>query len=225
MKRISDTQRAPRIGLSTWLLMGIILGILLGFSLGRSSSRFDGSAFDKVLDWPFLLLVCTVFIVFVFQEELAGVLGRGDITLSWGERSIRLRDLSTNLDEELDPIRDDIEEIKKALPAFWLHATNRESKLRFQGFDQILVQDEKPNVPRSEATFVRQSLSEDQRHAALQKMKRALADTDFRWRSIERLAIAAGLHEDDALGILRSDPEVVLGKGKSGRRIARLVSR
>jgi hypothetical protein len=225
MAKASDTQKAPRIGLSTWLLMGVIVGILLGFSLGRSSTRFEGSGFDKFLDWPFLLLVCTVFIVFVFQEELAGVLGRGDITLSWGERSIRLRDLSTNLDEELDPIRDDIEEIKKALPAFWSHATNRESKLRFQGFDQILVEDKTQNVPRSEATFVRQSLSEDQRQAALQKMKRALAETDFRWRSIERLAIAAGLPEDDALGILRSDPEVVLGKGKSGRRIARLVSR
>jgi hypothetical protein len=34
-----------------------------------------------------------------------------------------------------------------------------------------------------------------------------------------------GLTEDDALRILRSDSGAVLGKGKSGRRIARLISR
>jgi hypothetical protein len=42
---------------------------------------------------------------------------------------------------------------------------------------------------------------------------------------VERLSHLAGVSEADALEILRSDPNVVLSRGKSGRQIARLKSR
>jgi hypothetical protein len=56
-------------------------------------------------------------------------------------------------------------------------------------------------------------------------MKQALEDPRYRWRSIERLSHLVGVPEADALNILRGDPEIVLGMGKSGRQIARLKSR
>jgi hypothetical protein len=56
-------------------------------------------------------------------------------------------------------------------------------------------------------------------------MRTALSSGKYLWRSIERLAIIAGVPESAALDILRADPDVVLGMGKSQRQIARLASR
>ena len=58
----------------------------------------------------------------------------------------------------------------------------------------------------------------------LDRMKQALEDPRYRWRSVERLSHIAGLPEADALKILRDDAAIVLGMGKSGREIARLKS-
>jgi hypothetical protein len=56
-------------------------------------------------------------------------------------------------------------------------------------------------------------------------MKEALASGKYRWRSIERLAAIGGVSKSEAMNILGADPEVVFSLGKSGNRIARLVSR
>jgi hypothetical protein len=56
-------------------------------------------------------------------------------------------------------------------------------------------------------------------------MIKALRDEKWTWRSIPTLAIKAGVSEDDALEILRNDPNVVFSVGKSGRRIAKLSVR
>ena len=58
----------------------------------------------------------------------------------------------------------------------------------------------------------------------LNRMKQALEDPRYRWRSVERLSHIAGVPEADALKILRDDAAIVLGMGKSGREIARLKS-
>lgn len=208
--------------LGVWLLFGVIIGMLIGFSLGHSGSYGGAIGFDRFLDWPFLLLVCTIFLVIVFKEDLTGVLNRGDIKLSWGDRSIRLRDLSSNLNEELDPIRDDVEELKKEIESVRLHSSEKQQS--FPTFDPGLLQRISETHNTKPLSF-RQALSEEERKTAVHKMKAALANTEFRWRSVERLAIAAGIQEDEALSLLRTELDVVLGKGITGRRIARLVTR
>jgi hypothetical protein len=62
------------------------------------------------------------------------------------------------------------------------------------------------------------------RDEAFDRMLAAISASRFRWRSIERLAIEAGVSESKAHEILAAHHphEVVLGKGKSGRAIARL---
>ena len=59
----------------------------------------------------------------------------------------------------------------------------------------------------------------------LERMKEALRSEKFTWRSIKTLAIVGGLTESEALSILRNDPDVVLGSGKSGNRLAKLKTR
>lgn len=68
-------------------------------------------------------------------------------------------------------------------------------------------------------------LDEQAREKALERMKDALATGQWRWRSIERLAIIGAVSENQAIDILRKDAEIVFGRGKSGNLIARLKSR
>jgi hypothetical protein len=68
-------------------------------------------------------------------------------------------------------------------------------------------------------------LTSHQWEAAKTRIREALADGKFLWRSIERLAKIAGITEAQAMEILRGDTQVVLSTGKSGRPIARLAAR
>ena len=55
----------------------------------------------------------------------------------------------------------------------------------------------------------------------------SLRDSRFEWRSLERLAIENGLSEDEVMRLFRvyGQGVVRMGKGKSGRRIAKVVGR
>jgi len=160
----------------------------------------------KMLDWPFLAFVILLLAIFLFRRQMASVFGRGDILISWGEnRSIRLRELAASLDEELDPIRDEVNVIKKAIAVI-------EANFKV------------PNAPRMEP-ITKDELVPEQREMAKKRMKEALVTGEYLWRSLDRLAIIGGISESQALDVLRTDSEVVLSIDKSGRRIARLASR
>ena len=57
-----------------------------------------------------------------------------------------------------------------------------------------------------------------------EKIHEALADGKWAWRTVDALAAKVALTAEDTLRILRRDPEIVLGRGKSGKQIARLKS-
>jgi hypothetical protein len=59
----------------------------------------------------------------------------------------------------------------------------------------------------------------------IDRMKKALRSEKFTWRSIKTLADVGGVLESEALNILRNDPDVILGSGKSGSRLAKLKDR
>jgi hypothetical protein len=54
------------------------------------------------------------------------------------------------------------------------------------------------------------------------RMRRALKDSRFDWRTVDRLADIAGVSRDLALDLLRAPPDIELGNGRSGGIIARL---
>lgn len=157
----------------------------------------------KFLEWPFLLFVFLFVLIIIFRRQIRTVLGREDITISWGEgRSIKLRDISDHLDQELDQIREDIQLLKETLHNL-----------------------QKGTSSYDEKTVVSKVLSEQERHDAAKRMIEALEDSKWRWRTLERLSIIAGITESEAIKILRGNHEVVLGQDKSGNHMARLRSR
>jgi hypothetical protein len=66
---------------------------------------------------------------------------------------------------------------------------------------------------------------EESEKVVIDRMKNAMRDERFTWRSIRTLAQVGGLLESETLNILRNDPDVVLGSGKSGARLAKLKDR
>jgi hypothetical protein len=153
----------------------------------------------KLLEWPFLFFLALAVFLAMFRVSLGALLARGDITLSWGDGKIRLLDLSTNLDKDLDPIREDIEAIKQSLA--------------LRGSPQI-----EGSNPPDQAIQPRTA-------AATERILHALITGKYNWRSIERLAAIAGVSEEDAREILSANPNVEFSMGKSGRPIAGLRSR
>lgn len=63
------------------------------------------------------------------------------------------------------------------------------------------------------------------RQGARERIYEALADGKWAWRTVDALAAKAALTAEQTLDLLRRDPEVVLGRGKSGKQIARSKSR
>jgi DNA-binding response OmpR family regulator len=67
---------------------------------------------------------------------------------------------------------------------------------------------------------------EVQRALVFKRIVAALQDDRYSWRTLERLAIDAGVEEGEAHEILAEHPdEIVLGKSHEGKLIARLTSR
>jgi TIR domain-containing protein len=60
---------------------------------------------------------------------------------------------------------------------------------------------------------------------AQRRLREALADSRWAWRSLHALASSAGLDDDAALEMLQADPLVRLGRAKSGKIIAQLKAR
>ena len=64
-----------------------------------------------------------------------------------------------------------------------------------------------------------------QSDGAREKIRQALAEGKWAWRTIDALTAKAALSPEATLKILRQDPEIELGRSKSGRDIARLRTR
>lgn len=162
-----------------------------------------------VLDWPFLLFVGTAVFVWLFRANVAALLGRGDIQISWGEnRHIKLTEISEGIDEEIDPIREEIQLLKNKLAELEALTSSTEGDAT-----------RRPS-PQDEDLCI------EAKETAKKRLISELQTGKYRWRSIETLAQKAAISEGDTLDILRASlSDVVLSTGKSGKQIARHVSR
>lgn len=159
----------------------------------------------KLLDWPMLLFVAIAIVVTIFHNQIASALG-GDIRISWGTGRIRIKQLSKNLDKELDPIRDEIDRIKEAVTVL------ESASARTAG------------APPMQPTETKPLMAEDQQKA-FDRMLDALRDGRYVWRSIERLAIIGRVSEAQAHEMLLGSAKVVVGTSKAQRPLARLKTR
>ena len=176
----------------------------------------------KLLDWPFLLFVIIVGFVALFHKQIANILGH-EFSIKLKELEVRFNALKKEVKEEvgdemqqeLDPLRDDLDtapretrKIKTATTGSHLGGSQVETGAPGA-----------PDTIGATTSPAAQGAYGDQRddEAIRRRMKTALEDERYRWQAISRLGDLAGIDEEHATSILRADPDVVLGKGKSGR--------
>jgi len=81
-------------------------------------------------------------------------------------------------------------------------------------------------TPQMTAPAPQPGPSAERRASAFKRMVEAMQNDRFNWRTVERLAIESGLDEAEAREILAEHlDEVVLGKSREGKLIARLSAR
>jgi TIR domain len=80
-------------------------------------------------------------------------------------------------------------------------------------------------VPSNPASAEKIPTGLTRERAIRKRLKDALVNHRFGWRTIERVAFEAAISEDLAADLLRADPEVRFSKGKSGNVIVGLRSR
>jgi hypothetical protein len=180
--------------------------------LSTTSQQVSGSTpplhhlmLPKLLEAPVLIVVVLIGFAVWLRKEIRSMLSRKSISISWGDGSIQLTDLSENLDKELEPIRDEIEGLKRALSEPSHSDASRHA------------------VPSAPSAVGNNDVSLPP--GASERIEAALEHSQFKWRSIGRLAAAAGITEEQALAAVRVNPKMKLGVGKSGSIIAALKSR
>ena len=82
-----------------------------------------------------------------------------------------------------------------------------------------------PTKEKAQAPKGGENIEYAKRKNAHDRMKAAFLEGDWKYRTIERLAIKGGISEEEAIEILREDPDIILGKTQSGRRTAKLRKR
>jgi hypothetical protein len=178
----------------------------------------------KLLDWPFLLFIVLLGVLIAFQKEFRALLARRDISIKWGDHEIKLRDLSASIDKELDPIRDDLEGLRESPVVFPPGLTSQLINASVRR--AIDMSDASAESSGSGTAQLVSGVTKEQRTSAIRnRLRAALQNSQFRWRSVERLAVTAGISESAVVDFLRGDPEVRLSVGKSGRQIAGLRNR
>jgi len=166
--------------------------------------------FETLLDWPFLAFLLVLIAFWLFRSAIANAIGRGGIAVTWGGNRVAIGEVVEQIDDEL---KQSLEDFKTTMDEV------RALRAEVDALKQAL--------PEAEKTAFSAQAAAPRTDASLwPKMKRALADTKYRWRTLERLAITAGITEQEAHRILADhDDEVVLGSNAAGKVIARLKDR
>ena len=175
---------------------------------------------ERLLDWPFLLFVILAAAIIVFRDPLKQALRSGGVTVEWGDRKLTVGEavqvIDDDLKETLDDFRTSMERIREAEGKIeTLNAAVAELQSKAEGAPSVGIE-----PPRTEPA------APQGRERLWRTLEGSLSDARYRWRSTERLAIIAGVSQDEVREILREHPdEVVISHGKSGREIAGLRSR
>ena len=157
----------------------------------------------KLLDWPFLLFGSLIFLAIFFKKHVAGLLNRGDIHISWGEgKSIRLIDLSDNIDKELTPLNERIDLLEMRLT-------------ELQGIRASALDNTSKEI----------GLSDEDKEESLNNMLQALESRKWTWRTIDRLALAGRVTANQARELLLDRTDVVFGQNKEGQTLVKLRNR
>jgi len=155
----------------------------------------------KLLESPVVLVILVGIVLFLSRTKIAGFIKNRNIEIGWGDKNIKLSELSTSIDQELDPLREEIESLK-----------NEINSLKSEGVSP-------------EETSVVDITDENELKRIKDRIHMALGSTKFKWRSIEQLAKLSRANEKQVLELIASDNTIQVGHDKSGKKLAKFIHR
>lgn len=168
-------------------------------SIGERSSSALKEIVIAGLDSTVLLVLLIFLFIYLFRSNLAGLLKGRNIEIRWGDKQIKLNDLSNNIDQEIDPLREDVEALKYVTKQLQEKAGLRLEKEVSQGEEEL-----------------------DQ---IKKRFYEALRSPKFRWRTIDRLALFSRTTPDKILELISADENIVMSYDTHGKRLAKLKHR
>jgi hypothetical protein len=237
-----DVNGQPKLSLSILVVIALLVGVLIGIAGYHLVMSHSSTEIEKFLDWPFIAFVGVALFVLLFFDPLAALLSRRNMRINWGkDNSIVIGDLSNELDKAVAPILERIDALEEAL-----HKLQAESeRSSWRNSSPLLAYSKLASTPedkipqeKTEASLLEEvkaaertpnpaelwSTAESRKHAE-KRVREALSDPKWVWRTVERLAVLAGISEGEVLDICRSQDDIVLGRAKNGQAVARLRSR
>lgn len=153
----------------------------------------------KTLDWPFLLFVTLIVLIFVFRNDIKKILNKAKITIKYGDHIIELADLPDQLDKDLDPIKERLDLIELQL-----------SSLR-DASNTAEIKDKKPteNINQTSPPENEQSKNRTVIHS--------FKSNRYRYRSLKGLMASTGLSEEEIKQVIESDPRIGVTTNRDGR--------
>lgn len=249
----------------------------------------------KLLDWPVLLFVCVLWIVFRFEKEVRSAIDRGGVSISWRGSTLTIGELPDYLDRNFAPLDDEIQTLKERFTGLeepcsrsLLSTVSLSPKLlggkvmqRWDGssgggrsglaathgagfadagegaggadalrrsHDDLAVEDEfaveddlvaEDGLTAEDELAVEEALAAEEGPAAeepddappvdrdqeaIQKMLDELAKGKYGWRTLDRLALVAGVRLEKARELLDGTGKVEMEPGIKGQRLVRHIS-
>lgn len=155
---------------------------------------------ERILDWPFLLFILIAGIFLFARSEFFALLSKRQVSVKMGNNEVTIGDAIEKLTDETFVTAADIEALQTQINA---------------------LKSEKHQPPSDDEQPVNEA-NEPSTEVVIGLLRNGLANSRYTWRSIDRLALEAGVSNDRAHSLLAQQPDVKIGRGKSGRNIARL---
>lgn len=193
---------------------------------------------EKLLDWPVLLFILALILLYRSGSSIDQLFKSRKIEVFVGGNKLSIGDAVEALDEETKQAFDDFRKNREELDLIQSrletlevaignsHEVAAAAKAAAPNERSASAENEPPVAQQPSEAMPRAAAEPNREDKTIKRLRAALADSRFRWRSVERLAIEAGVTEREAHRILSDNPDqFILGKGKSGRTIARLPDR
>lgn len=183
----------------------------------RAASDLSAILIDRLLDWPFLGLLLVAVFVIIFRKELRDVLRNRKV-------EVEIAGNKLTIGEAVEEIERTTEDGIVSLQESVLGLEKRFDELfaATRGAQEVGNDSEAGRVAEAAA----QPTAEDRSEIVWERVRKELLEGKYVWRTLERLALVSGSTREQVHEILASHPgEVKIGRGKSGRTIARHSTR
>jgi hypothetical protein len=182
------------------------------FTVGRIPGELKDHA---LLSGPFLAFTVAIVLVAIFHRPLREMLTKGNLTLSWGDKTISVQEIEENFDRELEArleaLASEVEDLRERLPAVAAGASAAAG-------DRSEENEFRPGALRRISDAFRIE-SED-----LAAVVYHLGTSKYKWRNQQTLAKRTGLSAGDIEELVGKAPQLVVrSRGKSGNTIFRLT--